>query len=132
MAPNIPPKGESRALGYSEFASLAKRVHTTGGIYEHTPTKSPPNSNVTNCADVGRRLGHDECHNGLRARVVYTFDPASCPDPTRLIPLEESETVFILQSDMGSGWTFVYSRDREKTGFVPTTALQEMLPEAAS
>ena len=30
---HIPPKGESRALGYSEFASLAKRVHTTGGMY---------------------------------------------------------------------------------------------------
>ena len=31
--PHIPPKGERRALGYSEFASLAKRVHTTSGIY---------------------------------------------------------------------------------------------------
>ena len=34
-SPHIPPKGESRALGYSEFASLAKRVHTTGGIYDY-------------------------------------------------------------------------------------------------
>ena len=35
MAPlaHIPPKGESRALGYSEFASLAKQVHTTGVIH---------------------------------------------------------------------------------------------------
>ena len=31
--PHIPPKGERRALGYSELASLAKQVHTTSGIY---------------------------------------------------------------------------------------------------
>ena len=32
---HVPLKGERRALGYSEFASLAKRVHTTSGIYAH-------------------------------------------------------------------------------------------------
>ena len=37
LSPHVLPKGERRALGYSEFASLAKRVHTTSGIYAIMP-----------------------------------------------------------------------------------------------
>lgn len=67
-----------------------------------------------------------ECQNGMKADVVYTFDPDTCSggDVSGLIRVEEHETVFVMQSDMGSGWTFVYSPKRDRTGFVPTTALK--------
>lgn len=60
----------------------------------------------------------------MKANAVYTFDPATCDDASGLIGVEQNETVYVMQSDMGSGWTFVYSSTRDKTGFVPTTAIK--------
>ena len=83
------------------------------------------NVEITDVVEVDWDEGSFESsQNGKKARVVYTFDPATCADASGLIRLEENETVFVMQSDMGSGWTFIYSSLRDKTGFVPTTALE--------
>lgn len=64
--------------------------------------------------------------NGIKADLSFTFNPDTCSggDAPCLIRVEEHENVFVMQSDMGSGWTFVYSPTRDRTGFVSTTALK--------
>ena len=55
-----------------------------------------------------------------------SFDPNQCQDAecSGLLKVTEGEIVFVLQSDMGSGWTYVFCQEQEKSGFVPTTALK--------
>jgi len=65
-------------------------------------------------------------NNGRKAQLVYSFDPNQCQDAgcSGLLKVTEGEIVFVLQSDMGSGWTYVFCQEQEKSGFVPTTALK--------
>ena len=58
----------------------------------------------------------------MKADLFYMFYPDTCSsgNASGLIRVEEHETVFVMQSDLGPGWTFGYSPKRDSTGFVPT------------
>ena len=66
----------------------------------------------------------NDSQNGQKARSVYKFDPSTCQDSSGLISLDLNEEVIILQSDLGSGWTYVLNTNRQQTGFVPTSSIQ--------